>query len=171
MKNKEINIFIENDLEDFEEKTDLKEIIDDGRKMLEHFLSNTKLVEKSCLQGFEFDTISFDVLLCGNERIHEINRDYRDKDRPTDVITFAIFADSTPEERFVFDDEINLGEIIISLEKTKQQAIENRHSFKEELYFLFAHGILHLLGYDHMTEETLEEMWDIQTKMTGAVNV
>ena len=80
-----------------------------------------------------------------------------------------MFADSPEEERFIFDNEINLGEIIISLDTTSRQAKENNKSFKDELYFLLAHGILHLLGYDHMTEETLQEMWDIQTKMIAGI--
>ena len=87
------------------------------------------------------------------------------------MISFAIFADSEPEERFIFDGEINLGEIIISLDKTKEQADENGHGLYDELYFLLAHGILHLAGYDHQTEETLTEMWNMQKEMTGAINV
>ena len=64
-----------------------------------------------------------------------------------------------------------MGEIIVSLEKTAAQAVENGKTFDSELYFLLAHGILHLMGYDHLTEETLCEMWDIQKKMTGEFNV
>ena len=80
-----------------------------------------------------------------------------------------MFADSPKEERFIFDDEINLGEIIISLDTTARQAKENNKTFEQELYFLLAHGTLHLLGYDHMTEETLQEMWDIQNQMIAGI--
>lgn len=139
--------------------------------MLLLFLSNPNWIEKSCLNNENYETISFDIVFCNNEKIHEINKEYRNKDYPTDVISFAIFADSDPNERFIFHNEINLGEIIISLDKTKQQAIENKHDFLDELYFLLAHGILHLSGYDHQTEETLEEMWDMQKSMIGAINV
>lgn len=168
---KELNIFIENICNEFEPSVDLRVLTDNTKKMLEFFLNNQNWIEKSCLKNEEFDTISFDIVLCDNKKIHEINREYRNKDCPTDVISFAIFADSEPEERFVFDNEINLGEIIISLEKTKQQAQENNHGFYVELYFLLAHGILHLAGYDHQTEETLNEMWDMQKEMTGVLNV
>lgn len=172
----ELNIFIENEYDSFFEKNninlEIKEIIEKAQKMTYFFLSNDCWVKKSCLEEYK-DTkqIYFDVVFCDNEKIHEINRDYREKDRPTDVITFAIFADSPKEERFVFDNEINLGEIIISLDKTLEQSKENKHSFEKELYFLLAHGILHLLGYDHMTEETLIEMWDMQKEMMGKINV
>ena len=106
-----------------------------------------------------------------NDKIHEINRDYREKDKPTDVITFALFADSDEEERFIFDDEINLGEILISLDKTQEQAQSNDHSFSEELFFLISHGIMHLLGFDHMSEKELEYMLDQQQKSMEKVNV
>ena len=172
MKNKkELNIFLENICENFEPAPDMRQLTDNTKKMLAFFLDNEEWVKKSCLNGEDFETLSFDVVFCDNEKIHEINRDYRQKDTPTDVISFAIFADSEPAERFVFDEEINLGEIIISLEKTKQQAEENSHSFLDELYFLLAHGILHLAGYDHQTEETLNEMWNMQKEMTGVLDV
>lgn len=172
MKNKkELNIFLENAYENFEPQIDMRQLTDNTKKMLAFFLDNDDWVKKSCLGGEDFDTISFDIVFCNNEKIHEINREYRDKDRPTDVISFAIFADSEPEERFIFDGEINLGEIIISLDKTKEQADENGHDLYDELYFLLAHGILHLAGYDHQTEETLTEMWNMQKEMTGAINV
>lgn len=165
---KEINVFIENEYENFEENINLESLTKDAQKMVEYFLSKSHWVKASCLNGYDYKLLYFDAVLCDDEKIHQINRDYRDKDSPTDVITFAIFADSPKEERFIFDNEINLGEILISLDRTLIQAKENSHnqqSFKQELYFLLAHGILHLLGYDHTTEETLQEMWDIQKEM------
>ncbi len=171
MKNKtEINIFIENIYEDFSLTAELKEITKSAEAMTRFFLNNEKWVEKSCLREYNPKLLYFDVVFVDDDKIHEINRDYREKDRATDVISFAIFADSPKEERFVFDDEINLGEILISLDTTKVQAKDNNKSFEEELYFLLSHGILHLMGYDHLTEESLEEMWEIQNKMTGEIN-
>ncbi len=174
----ELNIFIENICEELSlidiHGLDLKTVIDDMKKMVNFFLSNPNWVEKSCLieyQGKKYDTITFDIVLCDNEKIHEINKEYRNKDSATDVISFALFADSKPEERFIFDNEINLGEIIVSLEKTESQALENGKSFKDELYFLLAHGILHLMGYDHQCEESLAQMWDMQIKMATEVGI
>ena len=181
-KKKEINIFIENTYTDFEQLSGIQlnaaQLTQDAIKMTEYFLSKTNLVENSCLAGYDFNLLYFDIVLTDNKKIHEINREYREKDTPTDVITFAIFADSPKEERFIFDNEINLGEVIISLDKALSQSKDESHenkTFYDELYFLVAHGILHLLGYDHKDEKTLKEMWKIQQEMisgckTGRVN-
>lgn len=168
MNNKDINIFIENTYEKFEEELDIAKITNNAVSMTKAFLSDSSFVEKSCLQGYDFSLLYFDIVFCDDKKIHEINKDYRNKDNPTDVISFAIFADSPKEERFIFDNEINLGEIIVSLDTTLKQAKDSNHgkdSFIDELYFLIAHGILHLLGFDHQDEKTLSEMWKIQTKI------
>lgn len=165
---KEINIFIENAYENFESLPDLSEMTKAAVKMTEYFLSKKDWVQNSCLDGYDFDLLYFDVVLTDDEKIHEINKQYRQKDAPTDVITFAMFADSPKEERFIFNNEINLGEIIISLDtalaQSKNECHENK-TFKDELYFLLAHGILHLLGYDHQDETTLKHMWNLQQEM------
>ncbi len=165
---KEINIFIENAYENFESLPDLSEMTKAAVKMTEYFLSKKDWVQNSCLEGYDFDLLYFDVVLTDDEKIHEINKQYRQKDAPTDVITFAMFADSPKEERFIFNNEINLGEIIISLDtalaQSKNECHENK-TFKDELYFLLAHGILHLLGYDHQDEATLKHMWNLQQEM------
>lgn len=163
------NIFIENIYSDFE--IDDKKVLLGTKKILKYFLENKDIFENSCLSEESFKTVSFDIVFCNNDKIHEINREYRQKDRPTDVITFALFADSLPEERFVFDNEINLGEIIVSLDKTLEQSKDKKHSFEEELFFLISHGIMHLLGYDHQTESELEFMLDQQGKSMEKVNV
>ena len=170
--NIEINVFIENEYEDFCENLGVAKLTRDSESLVKEFLKKQIWVEQSCLKDYHFSQLCFDVVLLNNERIQEINRDYREKDVPTDVITFAIFADSPKEERFFFDGEINLGEILISLDKTKEQSQDASHhkdSFEDELKFLFAHGILHLLGYDHQDEETLKQMWDIQEELLKGI--
>ena len=165
---KNIDIFIENTYENFAQLPDLAAVTKDAVDMVNNFLDNEEWVKNSCLSGYDFDLLYFDIVLCDDEKIHEINREYRQKDSPTDVITFAIFADSSPEERFIFDNEINLGEIIISLDRTLAQSQDLQHgnnSFNKELYFLIAHGILHLLGYDHQDDDSLMKMWNIQQEM------
>lgn len=168
MENKEINIFIENTYDNFIEQLDLAKITNNAVSMTKVFLSHSDWVDKSCLKGYEYKLLYFDIVFCDDKKIQEINSEYRSKNKPTDVITFAIFADSPKEERFIFDDEINLGEIIISLDTTLSQAKNENHgnnNFLDELNFLIAHGILHLAGYDHQDEKTLMEMWELQTKM------
>lgn len=145
----EINIFSENTNINFE--VDEKKAIDTTRGVLEYFLADEKIFKGSCLADEDYNCLSFDILYCDSEKTHQINKEYREKDYAADIITFAIFADS--EEKFVFDGEINLGEIIISLEKVNQNATEKNVSFESELHFLISHGIMHLLGFDHQTNE------------------
>lgn len=153
-----INIFSENIYSEWQ--FDEKNFIDCARKILRFYLSNVG--DKSCLAGFEYDTISFDILYCDSVKTHEINREYRNKDYPADIITFAIFADS--EEKFIFDGEINLGEILIALDKVIEEAAKKGVSKEYELAFLISHGILHLLGFDHQTEEDYNFVIDLQNR-------
>ena len=98
------------------------------------------------------------IILVKNRKIHEINRDYRGIDRPTDVITFAAMEG----EVFGMEDEIELGDIFINVDAVVDQAKEYGHSEKREIGFLFVHGLLHCFGYDHMNEEDEKEMTDLQ---------
>lgn len=103
------------------------------------------------------------VTFVSNERIQEINREYRDKDRPTDVISFALEEMGEGELEIVGEGMPRiLGDIIISIPKTREQAEEYNHSFMRELGFLAVHGFLHLLGYDHMNEQDEKRMFDRQ---------
>lgn len=103
-----------------------------------------------------------DVNLVDNETIHEINKEYRKVDRPTDVISFAFLDKIDGEVQIKGDVKTLLGEIIISIDKAKEQANEYGHSLTREMSFLFVHGLLHLLGYDHMTKEDEEVMFKLQ---------
>lgn len=104
------------------------------------------------------------IMFVNNERITEINRDYRGKDQPTDVISFALDDEEEGDDPIVFDEQIPhlLGEIVISVPKIEEQAADYGHSFERELGFLCVHGFLHLLGYDHMTDEDEKEMFGKQ---------
>ena len=84
------------------------------------------------------------------EEIHELNREYRQVDSPTDVLSFPQFddLDDLPEEG-----EIMLGDVVICSDRAKEQAEEFGHSFEREIIYLFVHSVLHLLGYDHMDED------------------
>jgi probable rRNA maturation factor len=106
------------------------------------------------------------VTFVTNERIQEINREYRDKDRPTDVISFAM-EELGEGELEIVGEEIPriLGDIIISLPKAREQAEDYNHPFMRELGFLAVHGFLHLLGYDHMNEQDEKRMFDRQTEI------
>ena len=103
------------------------------------------------------------VTIVTNEDIQQINKEYRGKDTPTDVISFALEEEGEGEVEIVGAEMPPvLGDIIISADRTREQAEEYNHSFKRELGFLAVHGFLHLLGYDHMTKEEEEEMFTKQ---------
>ena len=109
---------------------------------------------------------SFSVIIVNNEKIHEINKQYRGIDRPTDVISFALEEDENYEVK-----ERLLGDIYISIDKVYEQAKEYNHSVKRELFFLVTHGFLHLLGYDHMEKDEEEEMFSLQEKILDSYGV
>ena len=106
------------------------------------------------------------VTLVDNDFIHNINRDYRHIDRPTDVISFAFLdGDENKDKIFQSGEMVVLGEIYISYEKAKEQAESYGHSLEREFKFLFVHGLLHLLGYDHMKEEDEKIMFALQDEI------
>ncbi len=162
MNNKEINIFTENIYPEWSGVKEFDEfkIIQNTRKIVEFYLN--QLTNVSCLEGFDFDTLTFDILFCDSKKTHQINKEYREKDYPADIITFAIFADD--DAKFVLDNDINLGEIIIALDKVSEEAKKHDVTDRYELYFLIAHGILHLLGFDHQSEEDYNFVVEVQKK-------
>ncbi|MCR1833872.1 rRNA maturation RNase YbeY [Oceanobacillus caeni] len=116
------------------------------------------------------DEAEISINFVTNNEIQEINRDYRGKDTPTDVISFAM-QESVEGELEIIDEDMDipetLGDIIISIEKAKEQAEEYNHSYERELGFLAVHGLLHLLGYDHMNEQDEKKMFARQEEILG----
>jgi len=107
-----------------------------------------------------------------NKEIQELNRNYRQKDSPTDVISFAMQESVEGEMDIIGEDmPLTLGDIVISVDKAKEQAIDYGHSFKRELAFLTVHGFLHLLGYDHMTKSDEEKMFGRQEEILGEFGI
>ena len=122
---------------------------------------------KYVVNELELDKCEFNIIIVDNERIHEINREYRNVDRETDVISFALEDNMDIE----YDDFRLLGDIYISLDKCYSQALEYGHSKVREICFLATHGILHLLGYDHMEESDEKEMFELQNKLLDGYNI
>ena len=136
-----------------------------------------------CLDHEEFPyAAEVNLTLTDNEGIHAINREYRRIDRPTDVLSFPMLSYSAPGD-FSFlnrecEDDFNpdtgeaiLGDIIISVDKVKEQAASYGHSEKREFAFLIVHSMLHLFGYDHMTEEEAPVMEEKQRQILEAMNI
>ena len=112
------------------------------------------------------------VSIVDNRYIHKINKKYRHIDRPTDVISFAFLDSENNYDKVLFSPgPVVLGDIYISLEKAKEQAEEYGHSLHRELSFLFVHGLLHLLGYDHMNKEDEKEMFQLQEEILSEKGV
>lgn len=109
----------------------------------------------------------FSIIFVDDDEIHRLNRDYRQVDRITDVISFA-FEDS---DDLVYNDIRVLGDIYICIPQMKRQAINYGHSEKRELSFLAVHGLLHLLGYDHITSEDEKVMFGLQELMLDDENI
>lgn len=112
-----------------------------------------KLIHRAAKTALESEEIDFDCSISltytDNEGIREFNRNYRNKDSATDVLSFPMF-DTETEEIYALDGTAaELGDIVISLERAKEQAEEFGHSFEREVAFLCVHSVLHLLGYDH----------------------
>ena len=109
----------------------------------------------------------FNIIIVDNKKIHEINKEYRNIDRETDVISFALEDNMDVK----YTDFRLLGDIYISIDKVISQANEYGHSNLREICFLATHGILHLLGYDHMEPADEEEMFKLQNSLLDGYNI
>ena len=115
--------------------------------------------------------VELSVVITDNENIQKINKEFRDKDMPTDVLSFPGYE---PEEIEVVknaEDLMVIGDIIISKEKVIEQAKEYENTFEREFAYLLVHGVLHLLGYDHMEEDEKAVMRENEEKILGAINL
>jgi probable rRNA maturation factor len=133
-----------------------------------------ELIERALLSGIEVEElppVEVSVTVTDDDEIHRLNREYRQVDRPTDVLSFPLWE---PDEDWVIGEEeeyVPLGDIVISLPRAREQASEYGHSLKREMGFLAVHGLLHLLGYDHETEEQEREMFSRQEEILGRIGL
>ena len=116
-------------------------------------------INKVCEETLKYESCDFDaqisVTIVDNDEIQRLNKEYRDKDMPTDVLSFPMLEfdedGNAADSEFDFDGkEVMLGDIVISAERAMEQAKSYGHSFKREMAFLTVHSMLHLLGYDHV---------------------
>ena len=130
---------------------------EEGQQVTEEILNIMTAAAKYCLEleGIDEERTEISVSFVEAEEIRELNRDYRDNDKVTDVLSFPQFDDLNDIPDF---GEICLGDVVICKERAEEQAEEFGHSFQREIIYLFTHSILHLLGYDHMEEEEKKEM-------------
>ena len=142
------------------------EIFNETKDNLDEYIETIKEVVIHGLNKLKTGDVTFNIIFVNNPYIHELNKNYRNIDRETDVITFALEDDKTfnPEERI-------LGDIYISIDKAKSQSEEYGHSLKRELCFLAVHGMLHLLGYDHMEKEDERVMFNLQEEILDEMGI
>ena len=147
---------------DIKEKKEYEEII---RKVLE------KCFEK---EGIEKSKLYITITLTTPKNIQEINKDYRNIDKETDVLSFPMFEKEEIESKIKengFLHEDVLGDIIISIQKVEEQAIEYNHSFERELSYMVVHGFYHLMGYDHIKEEDKKQMRDKEEEILNILKI
>ena len=141
-------------------------IIENEQDKLEFTLEHEKLIKdviEAALkhEGFEHDSF-VSVTVTDNENIRAINNEQRNIDSATDVLSFPVLEFENGEmienAGDVFEDKLILGDIVLSLERAKEQSIEFGHSFEREIGYLVCHSVLHLLGYDHENEDEREIM-------------
>lgn len=122
---------------------------------------------KYVVKKLDIENAIFNIIFIDNKEIRDINREYRNVDRETDVISFALEDNMD----VVYDDFRLLGDIYISYEKAIEQAKLYNHSVKREVFFLATHGILHLLGYDHMEEGDEKVMFGLQNELLDSYGI
>ena len=117
--------------------------------------------------------VELGLVIAGDDTVHELNRSYRNVDSTTDVIAFALSEQGAKYEPFITppDDVIHLGEVVISFPQAERQAEEQHHSVEKELALLVAHGVLHLLGYDHELPEQAEKMKGMESRVLDAIKI
>ncbi len=146
-----------------------------------------RTVVHACLEDAECPyEVMVEITLTDNDEIQELNRNFRQIDRPTDVLSFPMLDYDTPGDFSFLEDggeeivaeyfdpdtgELMFGNIVIAVDKVKEQAKEYGHSEKRELAFLVAHSMFHLLGYDHMEEQERMEMENMQRKVLDRLGI
>ena len=156
------------------------EIVDETGLVSEEIIKQTQDILEFAAQKTGKEKKEMAVTFVTNERSHELNLEYRDTDRPTDVISLEykpeldIAVDEEdllnhPELAEMLDDfDAYIGELFISVDKAREQAEEYGHSFEREMGFLAVHGFLHINGYDHYTSEEEAEMFGLQEEILTA---
>ncbi|MBZ2040087.1 putative rRNA maturation factor YbeY [Streptococcus sanguinis] len=156
------------------------EMVDETGQVSEEILKQTQEILEFAAQKTGKENKEMAVTFVSNERSHELNLEYRDTDRPTDVISLEYKSEldiavdeedllDHPELAEMLEDfDAYIGELFISVDKAREQAEEYGHSFEREMGFLAVHGFLHINGYDHYTPEEEAEMFGLQEEILTA---
>ena len=142
---------------------------------IKEYRKDFKEILKETVRVLEIENdISLSLTICLSDYIHDLNKEYRGIDRETDVLSFAI-EDGSDEDDILdmidFTGVREIGDIIINLDRVKSQSLDYGHSERREMCFLFTHGLLHPLGYDHMKEDEEKEMFTLQEEILRNLNI
>lgn len=148
----------------FDNRQNIKEITDELMESLEHVVDIALQTEGIHLP------VEVSISFVDNHEIQQLNREYRDKDQPTDVLSFPLVDREQLEGGQAYG-EMLLGDIIISIPRAQEQAIEYGHSFLREMAYLTVHGMFHLMGYDHMEPEEKAIMRKKEEQVMKEVNI
>ena len=144
-----------------------------------------EMISKVIEEALDYEACPYEtevnIVITGNEEIHRVNKEFRNIDRPTDVLSFPAVEYDSPADFDTLEEyieyfnpetgELLLGDIMISLEQAKKQAEEYNHSLEREIAFLTAHSMLHLCGYDHMEEEERVVMEEKQKEILNLLGI
>ena len=152
------------------------EIVYDGIEENEEYDKVIKKVVEQCFkeENLENSKLCLTITLTTPENIQKINKEYRNIDRATDVLSFPMFEKSELDEMIEkqeFEHEDVLGDLVISIEKVKEQAKEYGHSFERELSYMVVHGFYHVMGYDHIKEEDKAKMRPKEEKVLNDLKI
>ncbi len=147
-------------------------IVNDESAVTEQMMDKLRKAASACTQLDVEISLSFVSL----DEIHELNREYRGVDRPTDVLSFPMFDDQDELEAVCGESDeegqtVPLGDVVICMDKIIEQAEEFGHSRERETVYLFTHSVLHLLGYDHETEEEKKEMREREEEIMDLIGL
>jgi probable rRNA maturation factor len=129
-------------------------------------IASATLKELKIKQSFDIS-----VVMTNNLKIKALNKKYRNINKATDVLSFPIYSKVELKKLKASKDLLNLGDIVISYDKAIAQAKEYGHSLKREISFLFIHGLLHLLSYDHMNKKEEKIMFELQEKVLNSLGI
>ena len=151
--------FAEIEYVNFDENKDYEELIN---KVLEECFKTEKIEDYK---------LYISVTLTNPEYIRKLNKEYRDIDKETDVLSFPMFEKEEIKDLKDLTFEETLGDIVVSIDRVKEQANEYGHSFERELAYMIVHGFYHLMGEDHMVEEEKEQMRKKEENVLGKLNI
>lgn len=124
------------------------------------------------LNNINFENVYVGIGVVTKERINELNKEFRNVDRPTDVLSFPMFSREELENDMEYinqDEEVSIGDIVLCLEVIEKQALEYGTGLNREMLYMITHGICHLLGYDHMEENEKKEMRTMEEKILSKI--